>query len=487
MGATERQAAGSPSPGPGMSLERERSLVMFVVGFSTLLTTLGMSGITLALPAIGREFGMSIGQTRWVLLAFLLASSSMMLIAGRLGDLFGLRRVFLVGFWIIGVASLLCGLAPLFPALAAARALHGVGGALVMAAGPALLTTNFPPEQRGRVLGTVSTATYAGLTAGPIIGGLLVTWVSWRGVFLLNVPLSALVLVLAHRHLPSPKSREGGRMDVPGAMLLLTGLPLLMLPLAMGGTDRPAWLPAAGAAGVLLVGLFSLVELRSPHPLLDLRLFRNREFTGSVAAALFNYIALFILILLMPFHFEEGRGLDAWQAGLFMTAQPAVMALVAFPAGRASDRLGTRNLCIAGMAVMAAGLAALSALGPDSPLLLAGLFLAIAGLGTGIFISPNSSSLMGAAARHQQGVASAVLAVSRNLGMLVGTATGAGVFLLAGGQSGVAWTPGDFSAFRTALLVAAGAAALSAVCSLWRSHPSHTQLGPARRDATGDR
>jgi EmrB/QacA subfamily drug resistance transporter len=468
MSAAEVQATGSAQPGSDSAAERERTTVLFVVGVSTLLTTLGMSGITLALPAIGREFGLTIGQTRWVMLAFLLASSSVMLVAGRLGDLFGLRKVFLVGFWVIALASLLCGLAPVFPALAAARALHGIGGALVMAAGPALLTTNFPPQQRGRVLGTVSTATYAGLTAGPIIGGLLVTWVSWRGVFLVNVPFSALVLVLAHRHLPSPTPREGGKMDVPGAVLLLAGLPLLMLPLAMGGREAPSWLPLVGIAGFLLVAAFTLVELRAAHPLLDPRLFRNREFTGSVAAALFNYIALFILILLMPFYFEEGRGLDASHAGLLMTAQPAMMALVAFSAGRASDRLGTRNLCITGMAVMAAGLAALSTLGPDSPLLLAGLFLALAGLGTGIFISPNSSSLMGAATRHQQGVASAVLAVSRNLGMLIGTATGAGIFLLAGGQSGNLWATPDYSAFHVALRVAAGAATAAALCSVFR-------------------
>ncbi len=472
MASTHRQTAADPAAQDGENaLQHERRMVMIVVGVSTLLTTLGMSGITLALPSIGREFGQSIGETRWVMLAFLLASSSVMLVAGRLGDLFGLRTVFLVGFWIIAVASLLCGLAPVFPALAAFRGLHGVGGALVMATGPALLTTNFPPEQRGRVLGTVSTATYAGLTAGPVLGGLLVSWVSWRGVFLMNVPFAAIVLVLAHRHLPAGKAPRGGRMDIPGALLLLTGLPLLMLPLAMGGKGAPPWWsPLAGVAGLILMGLFIVAELRTATPLLNLTLFRNREFTGSVAAALFNYIALFVLILLMPFYFEEGRGLDAWHTGLFMTAQPAVMALVAFPAGRASDRLGTRNLCVAGMGVMAVGLAALSMLSAESPLVLAGLFLAVAGLGTGVFISPNSSSLMGAAAHHQQGIASAVLAVSRNLGMLIGTASGAGIFLLAGGHSGATWAATDYSAFSTALLTAACAAGMAALCSMMRQN-----------------
>jgi len=468
MSSMERQTASPAMQGVGASAGLEGTVVMLVVGVSTLLTTLGMSGITLALPSIGREFGLSIGQTRWVMLAFLLAASSVMLVAGRLGDLFGLRRMFLVGFWTIGVATLLCGLAPVFPALAAFRALHGIGGALVMATGPALLTTNFPPEQRGRVLGTVSTATYAGLTLGPVLGGLLVSYVSWRGVFLVNVPFAAVVLWLAHRHLPRLKPMRGGKMDVPGALTLIAGLPLLMLPLAMGGKDWPSWLPAAGLVGLLLMGLFVWVERQASHPLLDLSLFRNREFTGSVVAALFNYIALFTLILLMPFYFEEGRGLDASHAGMLMTAQPAVMALVAFPAGRASDRLGTRNLCIAGMGLMALGLAALSTMGADSPLLFAGLFLALAGLGTGVFISPNSSSLMGSAARHQQGVASAVLAVSRNLGMLIGTASGAGIFLLAGGHSGSRWGATDFGAFQVAMLAASGAAAMSALCSVFR-------------------
>jgi len=442
--------------------------VLWVVGVSTLLSAMGVSGVTLALPAIGKEFGLSIAATRWVVLAFLLSASSLMLVAGRLGDLLGLRRVFLAGFWTVAVATLACGLAPSFAALAAARALHGVGGAMVMATGPALLTTTSPPERRGRVLGTVATATYAGLTAGPMLGGLLVDLLGWRWVFLVNVPFSAAILFAAHRKLPPAGKPKGGSLDLPGALLLVAGLPLLMLPPALGGKDMPGWVPAAGLAGLALLVLFVLQELRTASPLFELRLLRNREFAGSVLAAMFNYVALFVLILLMPFYLVEGRLLAPKSAGLVMAVMPFVMALVAFPAGRASDRVGTRKLCVTGMLLLAASLAALSLLGAASPLPYAALGLLASGLGTGIFVSPNSSSLMGSAPRHQQGIASGALAVSRNLGMLLGTAAGAGVFLFAGGHSGHDWAAPDFSAFSVALLVGAGAAAVSALFSALR-------------------
>lgn len=438
--------------------------VVAVVGASTLLTTLSISGVSLALPELGREMGVSIGASAWVMLAFLLTASCFMLIAGRLGDIAGLRRIYLIGFAVVGIATLLCGLAPTFPILAIARGLQGFGGAMVMATGPALLTTSAPPERRGEVLGTVATATYIGLTIGPSLGGLIVTWLGWRWVFLLNVPVAAVIVLMGSRWLPRSKGNKKASMDWKGAGALWVWMPLLILPLAIGGkAGWKPWMPVSLVLGLAFLAIFVRVERKAKGPLLDLGLFRSRIFTGAVLSAVANYIALFTVIILLPFYLEEGRGFSPSRAGLFLSVQPLLMALVASPAGRLSDRFGTRGLCVGGMTIMAIGVYVLSCCGQDAPTWHTVLGLALAGLGTGLFISPNSSALMGAAPRDRQGVAAAVLAISRNIGMLVGTGLATAVYLLAGGVTGHTWTGEDFNALSTALVVAASVALLGAV------------------------
>ena len=242
--------------------------VVAVVGISTLLTTLSISGVTLAVPELGREMDISIAASAWVMLAFLLTASCFMLVAGRLGDIAGLRRVYLIGFAVVGLASLVCGLAPTFTLLAIARALHGLGGAMVMATGPALLTTNAPPERRGEVLGTVATATYIGLTIGPSLGGAIVTWLGWRWI-------AAVILVLGSRWLPSrPRPASTRRMDWAGAAALWVWMPLLLLPLAIGG--RAGWQPWMGVSlglGFIILVIFVRIEHAANEPLLDFSLF----------------------------------------------------------------------------------------------------------------------------------------------------------------------------------------------------------------------
>jgi EmrB/QacA subfamily drug resistance transporter len=445
-------------------------LVLTVVGVGTLLSAMAGSMVNLALPTIGRDLSISIEDSRWVVQSFLLAVGALLLLAGRLGDLWGHRRVYLVGFALFGAASLACGLAGSFAQLVIYRVLQGIGGAMIMATGPALLTLSFPGKQRGRALGMLATATYIGLTVGPSMGGFIVSALGWRWTFYIYVPAAVIVLTLGLLYLPRKEAEERPKFDFAGALTLFVGLPCLLLVVSesqrWGAGFWMTWLALGlGVAGILA---FVLIQLRNSSPLLDFNLFRSQVFSGSALSAVANYIALFCVFILMPFYLEEGLRLPTAVAGLVLSVCPLVMAVVASPAGWLSDRIGSRGLATGGMLILAAGIFGLSRLGADESIALVVLCLATVGLGTGIFISPNSSALMGSAPRTQQGAAGSILAESRVLGMFVGVAVSTAIFHAAGGQTGNLWSPVEFDANQLSLLAGSGVAILGALAASLR-------------------
>jgi EmrB/QacA subfamily drug resistance transporter len=298
-----------------------------------------------------------------------------------------------------------------------------MGGAILMANSPAILTRNFPARQRGQALGLQATMTYLGLTVGPSLGGWLAHQWSWRSVFYINIPVGLIALWLSYISIPKDtEERQREKFDFTGAFTFMAGLVALLLGLNKGhdwGWTSPAILALLAGAAVLLI-TFVFLQRRISHPMLDLSLFRQRIFSAAVASATLNYISIYSLIFLMPFYLIQGRGLNTAQAGLLLTAQPLVMALAAPLSGTLSDRIGSRAPATLGMLILAAGLALLSRLGAQTPLGYVAAGLAIAGLGTGIFISPNTSALMGSAPRHRQGIAAGMLATSRSVGMVLG-------------------------------------------------------------------
>lgn len=450
-------------------------LVLTVVGVGTMLSAMAGSMVNLALPDLGRDLSISIEDSRWVVQSYLLAVGALLLPAGRLGDLLGHRRVYLIGCVFFGVASLACGLAGNFTSLTVFRVLQGVGGAMSLATSPALLTLSFPGRHRGRALGMQATATYVGLTVGPTLGGFIVSALGWRWTFYFYVPAALIILYLGLRFLPQKRQEERPKFDLAGALSLMLGLPFFLLLLSecqrWGTGFYLTWLSAGiGAAGLFV---FVLLQLKTASPLLDLDLFRSRMFTGASISAVANYVALFSVTILMPFYLEEGRGKSPAVTGMFLSVQPLLMALAASPSGWLSDRLGSRGLATAGMLIMAAGLFGLSGLGADSGEAGVILWLGTIGLGTGIFISPNSSALMGSAPREQQGAAGAILAESRVLGMFIGVAISTAIYHAAGGRTGAHWRPEDFDAMHLSLLAGSAAALLGALAASLR--------GPAAR------
>jgi MFS family permease len=309
--------------------------------------------------------------------------------------------------------------------------------------------------------------TYLGLTAAPSLGGWLTDLISWRAVFYINVPVGLAAFILSWKFIPTDRQSENQeRFDLPGAALFLAGLIALLLGLnqgyAWGWTSLPL-LSLMIFAGIFL-GIFIFIEWKSSNPLLDLGLFKNRVFSASTISALFNYMAVFSILLLLPFYLIQGREFSPSQAGLILTIQPITMAIVAPIAGGISDRIGTRIPSVLGMLILSTGLFLMSRLGPSSPIYEIGIALGIVGLGTGTFISPNNSAIMGSAPGQRQGIAAGILAAARSTGMVLGVGL-AGAIL----TTILAESTGEnalYAATRASFIIAAIMAAIGALTSV---------------------
>jgi EmrB/QacA subfamily drug resistance transporter len=306
-----------------------------------------------------------------------------------------------------------------------------LGAAMLFANSPAILTKTFPPTQRGQALGLQGTMTYLGLTTGPFLGGWLADTFSWHAIFFINIPVGLLALWLSWRVIPKdvPAEREG-RFDLIGSFTFMAGLVALLLGLNQGGSwgwRSPLTLGLIIGSFVILA-IFVWIESRAPAPMLDLSLFRRRVFNMSTISPILNYLCVYSALFLMPFYLIQGRGLSAAQAGLILTAQPLVMALTAPLAGTLSDRIGSQIPTTLGMLILSFGLFLLYGLTPNSAFSRVILGLAVSGLGVGLFVSPNNSALMGAAPKSRQGIASGVLALARNVGMVLGIGVAGAIF-----------------------------------------------------------
>jgi len=445
--------------------------VLLAVGSGSFMSALDASVVNTILPLLNQAFG-NVATVEWVVTIYLLVVSGLLLGFGRLGDIRGHKLTYLSGYAVFVAASALCGLAPRVEVLIVARAVQALGAAMLFANSPAILTGSFPASERGRALGLQGTMTYLGLTAGPSLGGWLATVFGWRAVFFINVPVGLVALLIGWRSIPydTPSGRRE-RFDLLGAFIFLLGLSGLLLALNQGyawGWRSPLTLGLLAAA-TLLLAVFLLVEWRVPSPMLDLSLFRRRAFSAATASAVLNYVCAYCMLFLLPFALIQGRGLNPSQAGLVLTAQPLVMAIAAPLSGTLSDRVGTRLPGTLGMLVLSAGLFLVSRLGPSAPLSSVALGLAVVGLGSGLFTSPNNSALMGAAPRHRQGIAGGVLALARNVGMALGVGLAGAVFTTVLAQASGAPSPATiFSAVSLGLLVASGLAMLGALTSAVR-------------------
>ncbi len=386
-----------------------------VVGAGTLVVPLDTT-VNVALPHIVAAFGIAVPAVKWVVICYVLTHAGLMLAAGRLGDLFGYRRVFMAGCLWSAVAFVLCALAPSYPVLMGARALQGMGAALVLSVGPALATRAYPPERRVRVLGLYTMMFAIGAAVGPVLGGALLAEWGWRAVYAFRAPLALLAFAAAWA-LPAGRAHGGARFDTAGSalMLLAMGAGLLALDLLPRDAIGAAALAAlAGAAG----WGFVRVQARSASPLVTLAHFRDRVLAMALAAGVGVNLAAFANLLLGPFLLRLVAELSPVGNGLVLMASPLGMVAAAPLAERVATRIGMRRLTALGLLVAAAGLGALGLGATGMGAIAAGMF--VQGFGQGLFQVANFDLITGALPERDRGVAGGLAMLTRSVGLMLG-------------------------------------------------------------------
>jgi len=452
---------------------RDRWLILITIGVGTFMSALDGSIVNTLLPVMASDLHATIAGIEWVSTVYLLVVSSLLLGFGRAGDIYGNKKMYVAGFIGFVAGSALCGLAPTAGALIGLRGLQAIGAAMLFANAPAILTKSFPPQQRGRALGALGTFTYLGLTVGPSLGGWLSGAFGWRSVFYINVPVGAIAITLALWFIVHDKP-EGTKeaFDFKGAFLFMVGLVVLLGALneghAMGWMDSR--IVGMFVISMVMFSAFIYVELHAKSPMLDLSLFSDLVFSSTTLSALLNYCSVFSVLFALPFLLIQGRGLTAQHAGLILTAQPIVMAVMAPVSGILSDKIGSRIPATIGMVILIVGILLLAATIEMSSLVPVAAALGVIGLGVGLFVSPNNSALMGAAPRQRQGIASGVLATARNLGMVLGIGISGAVFTtMMSRHADAPQVAAMVIAVRASLYVAAGLAVVGTATSWIRA------------------
>jgi MFS family permease len=411
--------------------------MLAALSLSMLLSSLGTSIANVGLPSMAHAFHASFQGVQWIVLAYLLAITTLVVGAGRLGDVYGRRRLLLWGITLFTVASVLCGVAITLGQLIAARAVQGVGAAIMMALTHAFIGDAVPSTRTGSAMGLLSTMSAVGTAVGPSLGGLLIAWLNWRALFLLNVPLGIGALVLAYRYLPDT-TRPGSdvpsavrtRFDVAGTSVLALSLAAYALAVTIGRGHFGivnVLLLAAAAAGF---GLLLRVESVATSPLIHVSMFRDRALRSSLAMNAVVSTVMMSTLVVGPFYLSRALALSATAVGFAMSVGPIVTALIGVPSGRIADRLGAARMTLVGLAGIATGSILLSVL--PASLGLTGYLGAIAIMtaGYGLFQTANNTLVISVAGAAMRGVTSGMLNLSRNLGLITGASVMGAAFAL---------------------------------------------------------
>ncbi|MCL4309206.1 MAG: MFS transporter [Actinomycetota bacterium] len=398
------------------SAEAKR-VALFVAALSSFLAPFMISAVNIAIPVIAGRFKASAVQVSWFANAYLLTTSMFLVPFGRIADLYGRKKVFIYGMVVYTSSSLIAAMANSGLMLIAARLVEGTGAAMIVGTGIAILTSIFPPEDRGRVLGINVAAVYLGLSLGPFIGGFMTDFLGWRSVFLLNVPLGSTALAMVIWKLKGEwAGARGESFDIPGAVIYMLMLPALIYGLPNLPEEHLLGAVLVGA-GVLGVAAFIWRQSRIEQPLLDVKLFRhNTVFAFSNLAALINYSATFAVGFLLSLYLQFTQGHSAFVAGILLVPQPAVMTILSPFAGRLSDRMEPIIVASVGMALTTLGLFLFIFLGEDTSMLYIVFDLVILGAGFGLFSSPNTNAVMSSVKPRLYGVASGTLGTMRTIG-----------------------------------------------------------------------
>ena len=451
------------------SAEQVQSIrwVLASLSFSMLLSSLGTSIANVALPMLAQAFTASFQEVQWVVLAYLLAITTLIVSVGRLGDITGRRRLLLAGIFLFMAASVLCGVAPTLGLLIAARAMQGLGAAIMMALTMAFVGETVPKAMTGSAMGLLGTMSAIGTALGPSLGGVLIAGPGWRAIFLINVPLGLLAYLLAHRHLPADRpvaKTNRAKFDHLGTLLLALALSAYALAMtsgrgSFGYLNMILLLAAASGAG-----LFVLAESRAASPLIRLAIFRDPVLSASLAMSALVSTVIMATLVVGPFYLSRALGLDAPLVGLVMSAGPLAAALSGIPSGRSVDSFGSQRMTIVGLIGVAAGCLILSMMPARFGISGYIIPLVIITASYALFQTANNTAVMTDVRPDQRGVISGMLSLSRNLGLITGASVMGAVFTLASATTDI--TAAHPEAIATGMRVTFAVAAALVVIAL---------------------
>jgi EmrB/QacA subfamily drug resistance transporter len=437
------------------------------LSLSMLMPSLDTSIANAGLPILAEAFEASFQQVQWIVLAYLLAITTLIVSVGRLGDLVGRRRLLLTGIGIFTLSSLACGVAPSLGWLVGARAVQGLGAAIMLALTVAFVGETVPKAQTGSAMGLLGTMSAIGTTLGPSLGGMLIAGAGWQAIFLLNLPLGVLNILLAYRYLPADPARAKAQrpgFDKAGTLLLALTLAAYALAMTIGHGDFGPLNIALLLAAVFGAGIFIFIEATVASPLIRLALFREPGLSASLAMSLLVSTVMMATLVVGPFYLSGALGLGTALVGLALSVGPLVAALTGVPAGRLVDRFGTRRMTLVGLVAMALGAGALSMMPAGFGLLGYLAPIAVITASYALFQAANNTAIMADIRPDQRGVISGMLSLSRNLGLITGASVMGAVFAFASATADI--TTASSAAIISGMQMTFAVAALLIVLAL---------------------
>lgn len=431
-----------------------KKVVLLITTISSFLAPFMGSSVFIGLPSIGKDFGMDVVMLSWVSLSYLLAAAMFLVPMGRIADIYGRKKIFKYGITIDIIASILLAFSFSETELIILRIFQGIGAAMIFGTSVAILTSVYPPGERGKALGISVAGVYLGLSLGPVIGGFLTQYYGWRGIFLSYVPLELIIIVLTFWKLKGEwADAKGERLDIIGSIVYGCSLVALMYGFSLMTQTHGIWLILLSIIGLTA---FVLWEMKIKNPVLDMHLFKNNTvFTFSILAALINYSATFAVGFFLSIYLQDVKGLSPGGAGLVMVSQPIVMTIFSPLAGKLSDRIEPRIVASIGMACTALGLFLFSFLNENTSQEYIITSLIIIGFGFALFSSPNTNAVMSSVEKKFYGVASATLGTMRLTGQML--STGIATLILTIYVGNVQIAPENYSFFlggeKTAFIV----------------------------------
>lgn len=404
-----------------VNLQNNKWIILFIVVAMTFMATLDSSIVNVTLPVMARNLEVQLSSIEWVVASYVIIICSTILFFGRLGDMVGKTKIFQYGTVIFTIGSFLCGISYSFESLIIFRFIQGIGAAAYMANNHGIITEMFPREERGKALGILTTSVALGAMIGPPIGGIISSALSWHYVFLINVPIGISIFLIGIKWLPKPK-KSNQNLDILGSILQFFGISLFfsafMIAQKIGFNNK--WIITTLIISIILIIIFIYIEMKSKHPLLELKIFNNKLFSVNLICAFISFTCIAASTILLPFYLQYTLKLSASITGFILIVGPIILAIFSPIWGTISDKVGSEVLCLIGLTVMSIAFLLMSCLKESSVILEVVLFMGLMSFGQSIFQPSNNSLVMSNCPKEQLGIAGSVNSLVRNLGQIVG-------------------------------------------------------------------